>query len=105
VPIQRAPGDVIFGFRDDGTFGEKPAACLFLESVAAGWPPGDRIWLEGSVTVPGPGLLVHVRSWAVWKNPDGSQATNGDPDWGNGEVRDQQGIPTYVVSMGLPARG
>lgn len=104
-PFWRWPGDTIFGFRDDHSFGEITAKCLLVESVISSWRPKDRILLKTALTTPVNRLEVHVRTWATWKKMDGTEKTEGDPGWNivgaPGVTIDQQGIPAYFLSIGF----
>jgi len=101
------PGESINGFREDGSFGEITAGCLFIETVRDQWKPGERLCLEASIVVPLERLEIHVRAWATWKAGEGVEQTQGDPGWGlagkeaPGVVLDQQGIPAYRISFGF----
>ena len=97
APFQHGPGDMIFGFRDDGSFGEKPATCLFMESVREQWPPHERIALEAVLLAPYSRLDLQVR---VWSNRPEAGGAFGDPDWKTAkQQKDQQGIPAYAISL------
>ncbi|HEV2380775.1 MAG TPA: hypothetical protein VG206_13405 [Terriglobia bacterium] len=97
TPFQHGPGDTIFGFRDDGSFGEKTANCLFMESVREHWPPHEPIALEAILLTPQRSLDFHVR---VWSNRPENGGGFGDPDWKTTErQKDQQGIPAYALTV------
>lgn len=101
------PGQTIWGFREDGSFGEIPAGCLLIETVHDQWKPGERLCLEASVVAPLERLEIHVRTWATWKKEDDTEETRGDPDWSlaegarSGVVLDQQRIPAYQLLIGF----
>jgi hypothetical protein len=111
-PFMHGPGDLILGFRDDGSFGEMAAKCLKMECVREQWPPHERIALEASLSVPlllkpyvgSAELDLQVRVWST--KPDTGEGF-GDPDWKTTEQRsllgliekDQQGIPAYRVYL------
>jgi hypothetical protein len=97
APFQNGPGDTILGFRDDGSFGEKKATCLFMECVREEWPPGEPIALEAVLLVPNSTLDFQVR---VWSNRPENGGAFGDPDWRATErQKDQQGIPAHPLSL------
>lgn len=100
-PVLRAPGDTLYGFRGDGSFGEMEATCLLVETPSTPWKPGERVSLEVSLFLCRTGMEAHVRTWATWENDEEVQTTNGDPDWAHRGLRDQQGIPAYRVSVSL----
>ncbi len=102
-PVQHRPGNVIFGFHDDGSFGEKAATCLFMESVCAEWPPNERIALEAVLLTPCSRLDLQVR---VWSNRPNDGGAFGDPDWKTTkQQKDQQGIPAYALSLRIGLLG
>jgi hypothetical protein len=98
APFRHAPGDVIWSFLDDGSFGKKAAACLFMESVREQWPPHERIALEAVLVTSCSRLDLHVR---VWSNRPNDGGAFGDPDWTAPSQKDQQGIPAYPLSLGF----
>jgi hypothetical protein len=98
-PIQYAPGDLIWGFSEDRSWGQKAAKCLMIESVAQNWKIENQIALEILLTHKLPRLDVAIRAWASWKKPDGSEISDGDPAWSTEVGRDQQGIPCYERSI------
>jgi serine/threonine protein kinase len=100
-PFHRAPGELIWAFLEDGSFGQKPAQSLLIESVLDTWKPRDRIALEAVLTAPCTRLDVHVRVWATRPTADGGSEGFGDPDWRVTGVRDQQGIPAHWLSVGF----
>lgn len=96
-PSRHGPGDVIWGFRDDGSFGEKAATCLFMESVREQWHPHERIALEVVLFAPYNKLDLRAR---VWSNRPENGGAFGDPDWKTTkQQKDQQGIPAYAISV------
>ena len=100
-PVQHGPGDLIWGFRDDGSFGEKVATCLFMESVREQWPPHERIALEAVLFAPHRRLDLQVR---VWSNRPEAGVAFGEPDWNTTrQQKDQQGIPAYAISLTFDA--
>lgn len=103
-PFWRLPGETIFGFLEDDSFGQKQAQCLFVESVINLWKQGSCISLEVALTTPLTSLEAHVRTWATWKKTDGGEKTDGDPSWrerfGTGTTLDQQRIPAYQILIG-----
>jgi hypothetical protein len=97
APFQHGPGDVILGFRDDGSFGEKTATCLKMECVREQWPPHERIALEAVLLAPYIILDLQVRVWST--RPETGDGF-GDPDWMTTEQqKDQQGIPAYSLIL------
>ena len=101
APFHRGSDDVIFGFRNDGSFGELGATCLFMESVCEQWPPHERIALEAVLFTPASQLDFQVR---VWSNRPSDGGAFGDPDWKTTEhKKDQQGIPAYSISLSVGA--
>jgi hypothetical protein len=99
-PFREGPGDMIWSFLDDGSFGQKPATCLLMECVREEWRPHQRIALEVVLFAPFSRLDAHVRVWSTRpkaKNGDGF----GDPDWKSIRQKDQQGIPAYPLSLGF----
>ncbi len=98
---RRAPGDSFYGFRGDGTFGEMPATCLFVETPSSAWTPGEYLSLEVSFVTTKPECEAHVRAWASWET-NGETKTKGDPEWSRECLRDQQRIPAYKASISLP---
>jgi hypothetical protein len=97
APLQHGPGDMIFGFRADGSFGEKAASCLFMESVREQWPPHEPIALEAVLITQRKSLDFQVR---VWSNRPENGGALGDPDWKTTQrQKDQQGIPAYAISV------
>jgi serine/threonine protein kinase len=99
-PFRHGPGEVIWGFRDDGSFGEKIATCLLMESTCEQWPPHERIALEAVLFTSCRRLDLHVRVWSTWPKGESGDAF-GDPDWKTTAQRDQQGIPAYPLSLGF----
>jgi len=95
-PSRYEPGDEIWGFRDDGSFGKKTATSLLVECVREQWPPHERIALEVVLVTPCPKLDVHVRVWST--RPD-TRDGFGDPDWQAATQKDQQGISAYPMSL------
>jgi hypothetical protein len=98
APFRHGPGDEIWGFLDDGSFGKKAATSLFMESVREQWPPHERIALEAVLVTPCSRLDLHVR---VWSNRPNDGGAFGDPAWNTTKQKDQQGIPAYSLSLGL----
>jgi serine/threonine protein kinase len=99
APFKHGPGDEIFGFLDDGTFGRKQAESLFMESVREHWPPQERIVLEAVLFTSSSRLEAHLRVWSNRPTVQGEEAF-GDPDWKTAMQKDQQGIPAYRLSLG-----
>jgi hypothetical protein len=99
-PFQYGPGDEIFGFLDDGSFGRKQATSVLIESVREHWPPHERMVLEAVLYTSCSRLDTHLR---VWSNvpPAKSGEGFGDPDWKAPLQKDQQGIPAYSLSVGF----
>ena len=95
-PSQYAPGDEIWGFLDDGSFGKKAATCLLMEAVREQWPPHERIALEAVLLTKYSKLDLHVRVWST--RPD-TRDGFGDPDWNATTQKDQQGIAAYPISL------
>jgi ankyrin repeat protein len=95
-PSRYGPGDEIWGFRDDGSFGKKTATSLLMECVREQWPPHERIALEVVLVTSCPKLDVHVRVWST--RPD-TRDGFGDPDWQAATQKDQQGISAYPMSL------
>jgi hypothetical protein len=96
APSRYGPGDEIWGFLDDGSFGKKAATCLLLESVREQWPPHERIALEVDVIASCSRLDLHVR---VWSSHPETRDGFGDPDWKATTQKDQQGISTYPLTL------
>jgi ankyrin repeat protein len=95
-PSRYGPGDMIWGFLDNGSFDRKSATCLLIEAVREHWPPREQISLEAVLFTASSNLDVHVRVWST--NPDTGDGF-GDPDWKAATQRDQQGIPVYVIPI------
>ena len=100
TPLKHGPGDEIFGFLDDGSFGKKRANSLFMESVLEHWPPNTRIALEAVLLTSCSRLDVHLRTWSNRPTDQGEEAF-GDPGWRADVQKDQQGIPTHQLSIGF----
>jgi hypothetical protein len=96
APSRYGPGEEIWGFLADGSFGKKAAQCLLLEAVRERWPPHERIALEADLLASCTMLDFHVRVWST--NPD-TRDGFGDPDWKTAIQKDQQGISTYPLSV------
>jgi len=100
APFHHGPGEEIFGFLHDGSFGKKAATCLLMECACEQWPRGECIDLEADLLTSCSRLDLHVRVWSTRpKTGDGF----GDPDWKTTTQKDQQGIPVYFVSLGFDA--
>lgn len=101
APFRLGPGQMIWSFLDNGSFGQKPARSLLIECVRDEWKPHDRIALEAVLLVPCSTLEAHVRVWSTRPTDDGGSEGFGDPEWNATKVRDQQGIPAYRISLGF----
>jgi hypothetical protein len=100
-PLQFAPGDLLWGFLDDGSWGQKPSKCLMLESVVTAWKPGNQISFDVVLTLDLPCLDAQVRVWSTWKSSDGKEVSDGDPSWAAKGKFDQQGFPCYPLVVGF----
>ena len=100
APFREGPGDVIWSFLDDGSFGQKPAACLLMESCREQWSSHERIALEAVLLASCSRLDAHVRAWSTLPRAESGDGF-GDPDWRTTKQKDQQGIPTYPLSLGF----
>jgi serine/threonine protein kinase len=100
-PFRRGPGEMIWGFLEDGSFGQEPAESLLIESVTGTWNPGDRLSLDAALVTSCRILDAHVRVWSTRPTADGGSEGFWDPDWKDTGLRDQQGIPVYLLSLGL----
>jgi len=96
APSRYGPGDEIWGFLDDGSFGRKAATCLLLESVREQWPPHEPIALEVDLIASCSRLELHVR---VWSSHPNTRDGFGDPDWKATTQKDQQGISAYPLTL------
>jgi hypothetical protein len=96
LPSQCGPGDIIWGFRDDGSFGEKAATCLKIECVRDRWLPHERIGLEAVFsTTRYIRMTLHARVWSTRLDTgDGF----GDPEWKT--TKNQQGTALYPLYTG-----
>lgn len=100
APSRYGPEDEIWGFLDDGSFSQKPAACLLMECVREEWPPHERIALEAVLFASCSRLDAQLRVWS--NRPPAKSGTGfGDPDWKTTKQKDQQGIPAYPLSLGF----
>jgi len=43
APLQFAPGDLLWAFLDDGSWGQKSSKCLMIEGVVTEWKPGNEM--------------------------------------------------------------
>jgi len=101
TPFYREPGRDIWGFLDDGTFGEMPAECLLIECVLKKWKQNDRISMEAIIVAPFSRLDVHARVWSTRPTSDGGSEGFFEPDWHATIEHDQQGIPASLLSIGF----
>jgi hypothetical protein len=100
-PLQFAPGDLLWGFFEDRSWGQKPARCLMVESVVQNWKPGHQMSLEICLTLDLQRLDAAVRVWASSRTASGDDVSDGDPSWSTEAGRDQQGIPCYPLTIGF----
>jgi serine/threonine protein kinase len=100
-PYHFKTGEMIWGFLENGSFGRKPAECLFIESVLDEWEPNKRIKLEADILAPFRRMEAHVRVWATQRTSNGGTKAFGDPKWSDTQIRDQQGMPAYSLSIGF----
>jgi hypothetical protein len=101
APLQFAPGDLMWAFLDNGSWGQKQSKCLMLESVITEWRPGHQMSFDVVLTLDLPRLNAHVRAWSTWKDSDGKQVSDGDPRWAAKLKLDQQGFPCYPLVVGV----
>jgi serine/threonine protein kinase len=104
APVLRAPGEMLNGVRSDGSFGQMEATCLLVETPATPWQPRERVFLDVSFLVTDPDVEAHVRAWASWESVHAQYTTNGDPDWSQRGLRDQQGVPAHRIMVSLQPR-
>jgi hypothetical protein len=94
------PGGNLWEVCDDGVSRARRSRCLLVEITPETWWPQSPLRLSITMVAPWPRVEFYVRAWG--NIPDAKeQRPFGDPDLRLKAVRDQQGIPTYVVAVGF----
>ncbi|MGB8259635.1 MAG: serine/threonine-protein kinase [Terracidiphilus sp.] len=100
-PFLRFPGDLIWGFREDGSWAEIPARHLMVEFAMQKWSPGEHFHLEAVLLLDLPEITVHARAWGSIRKADGSEIASHSPPWVDADTKDQQGFPCNLLRIGL----
>jgi serine/threonine protein kinase len=99
--FMRFPGDLIWGFGNDGKWAEIPAKHLMVEFAVQKWSPGEHFHLEVALLLDISEIQVHARTWGSLIKPDSSVIQSNDPAWSSVDTKDQQGFPCNVLVVGL----